>query len=80
MKIRMLVAVNGKVNGERMGPYAQNGEYELDDVRAVLFIGSAMAEEVLPPRPEAPGSMKDLAIDAENAAPVARRRNRAGAE
>ena len=49
MKVKMLQAVNGKVNGERMGPYAVGAEYEIEDERAILFIGSAMAEEVIPP-------------------------------
>lgn len=47
MKIKMLQHVNGKVNGERMGPYYKDREYELDTERAELFIGSAMAEAVL---------------------------------
>src|SRR4030067_477620 len=48
MKIRMLKYVNGKVNGVHMGPYLDGGEYDLDRERAELFIGSAMAEEVIP--------------------------------
>ena len=44
----MLKSVNGKVNGERMGPYVVGQEYDVDDARALLFIGSAMAEEVIP--------------------------------
>lgn len=51
MKIKMLVHVNGKVNGERMGPYVKGHEYDLEQDRADLFIGSAMAEEVIPPPP-----------------------------
>lgn len=47
MKVRMLQAVNEKVNGEFMGPYFNGLEYELDDDRAELFIGSRMAEEVI---------------------------------
>jgi hypothetical protein len=49
----MLKDVNGKVNGVRMGPYTLWKEYavpeEIDRERAELFIGSAMAEEVVPP-------------------------------
>src|SRR4030065_6879 len=48
MIIRMLKYVNGKVNGVHMGPYLDGGEYDLDRERAELFIGSAMAEEVIP--------------------------------
>jgi len=48
MKVKMLQAVTGKVNGERMGPYAVGAEYDIEDERAILFIGSAMAEEVIP--------------------------------
>jgi len=44
----MLVAVNGTVDGVKMGPYVKGAEYDLDDDRARLFIGSAMAEEVVP--------------------------------
>jgi len=58
MKIRMLKDVNGKVNGVRMGPYTLWKEYavpeEIDRERAELFIGSAMAEEVIPPPVIAP--------------------------
>lgn len=49
MKVKMLQSVNGKVNGVRMGPYTSGHEYDLDKKLAELFIGSAMAEEVLPP-------------------------------
>lgn len=49
MKVKMLKTVNGTVDGERMGPYHRDHEYDLDESRARLFIGSAMAEEVLPP-------------------------------
>lgn len=48
MKIKMLKYVNGKVNGIHMGPYLDGGEYDIDRERAELFIGSAMAEEVVP--------------------------------
>ena len=47
MKIKMLQTVNGKVNGVKMGPYTEGVEYDIDDERAQLFIGSAMAEEVV---------------------------------
>ena len=47
MKIKMLKYVNGKVNGIHMGPYLDGGEYDIDRERAELFIGSAMAEEVV---------------------------------
>ena len=51
MKIKMLKHVNGKVDGVRMGPYILGREYsvpdEIDKERAELFIGSAMAEEVI---------------------------------
>lgn len=53
MKVKMLRSVNGAVNGIEMGPYAIGQEYELDDERANLFIGSAMAVEVIPPAPPA---------------------------
>lgn len=46
MKVKMLQSVNGKVNGIRMGPYTEGKEYDLDQDRALLFIGSAMAEEI----------------------------------
>jgi len=49
MKIIMLQSVNGKVDGVRMGPYTEGVEYDLDDERAKLFIGSAMAAEYVPP-------------------------------
>lgn len=48
MKVKILKSVNGKVNGVQMGPYYLDHEYDLDQERAELFIGSAMAEEVLP--------------------------------
>jgi len=48
MNVKMLQTVNGKVDGVRMGPYTEGVEYDLDDERARLFIGSAMAEEVIP--------------------------------
>lgn len=48
MKIKMLTTVNGKVDGVRMGPYSEGHEYEVDEKTAKLFIGSAMAEEVVP--------------------------------
>ncbi len=52
MKVKMLVGVNGKVNGERMGPYVNGREYSVPDEmpqdHADLFMGSAMAEEVTP--------------------------------
>lgn len=55
MKIKMLVPVHGKVNGERMGPYYLGHEYatpdQISDERALLFMGSAMAEEVIDPPP-----------------------------
>jgi len=51
MKIRMLVNVNGTADGVKMGPYLANMEYEVKNDRAELFIGSAMAVEVLPPKP-----------------------------
>ena len=47
MKIKMLQTVSGKVNGVFMGPYREGMEYDLDTERAQLFIGSAMAEEVV---------------------------------
>lgn len=51
MKIKMLKYVNGKVNGVQMGPYLEGTEYDLDRERAELFIGSAIAEEVVPVEP-----------------------------
>lgn len=58
MKVKMLKHVNGKVNGIQMGPYLDGAEYDLERERAELFIGSAMAEEIVPeeiaPAPETP--------------------------
>lgn len=58
MKIKMLKYVNGKVNGIQMGPYLAGAEYDLERERAELFIGSAMAEEIvheeIAPAPETP--------------------------
>lgn len=47
MKVKMLKAVTGKVNGVQMGPYFVGHEYDLDRDRAELFIGSSMAEEIV---------------------------------
>jgi len=51
MKIRMLKHVNGTVNGVRMGPFVLGLEYavpeEITVEQADLFLGSAMAEEVV---------------------------------
>lgn len=53
MKIKMAKHVNGKVNGVVMGPYILGLEYsvpdEIDQARADLFLGSAMAEVVIDP-------------------------------
>lgn len=74
MKIRMLQHVNGKVNGAPMGPYFKGLEYELDAERAELFIGSAMAEEVLPPPVVA--EVAEAAEGAPEAEPASKRRRR----
>lgn len=63
MKIKMLKTVNGTVDGERMGPYHKDQEYDLDDSRARLFIGSAMAEEVLPPPQEEAAETQAESVD-----------------
>ncbi len=55
MKIKMLKAVSGKVNGVHMGPYINGREYSVPDEmpqdHAGLFMGSAMAEAVVAPVP-----------------------------
>ena len=80
MKIKMLQTVNGKVNGVKMGPYTEGVEYDLDTERAQLFVGSAMAEEVV----DAPPIVVDDVSDADSvvthtigeAEPTRRQRNR----
>lgn len=51
MKVKMLMHVYGTVDGVKMGPYYLGQLYELDKERAEIFIGSKMAEEVVPPKP-----------------------------
>lgn len=77
MKVKMRQHVNGKVNGERMGPYYKDHEYDLEQDRAKLFIGSSMAEEVIPPPPvvEA-GAVAVAAEPAPDPEPVIRRGRR----
>lgn len=51
MKVKALINIPKTVDGKPMGPYTKGQEYEMDTEKATLFIGSAMAEEVLPPPP-----------------------------
>ena len=74
MKIKMLQTVNGKVNGIKMGPYTEGVEYDLDTERAQLFIGSAMAEEVVVAPPLMVGYINTQNI--EDAQPTRRPRAR----
>jgi len=48
MRIRITKAIGSKVDGVPMGPYQLGREYDVDDERGRLFVGSAMAEEVIP--------------------------------
>lgn len=67
MKVKMLKAIQGKVNGVPMGPYSAGVEYDLDDERAQLFIGSAIAELVVPPAPPVPEPQPEAAQEAAQA-------------
>lgn len=49
MKCKILIEIPKTVDGKRMGPYAKGSVHDLDNDRAQLFIGSAMAEEVIDP-------------------------------
>lgn len=48
MKIRILKDLPRTIDGQKIGPFRAGQELEMDDANAALFIGSAMAEEVLP--------------------------------
>lgn len=48
MKIRILKDLPRTIDGQKIGPFRAGQELEMDDAHAALFIGSAMAEEVLP--------------------------------
>jgi hypothetical protein len=53
MKVRILHDLPTTIDGKKIGPFSAGQEVELDDALAAVFIGSAMAEEVLPePEPE----------------------------
>jgi hypothetical protein len=74
-KVKMLKDVRGKVNGVPMGPYPLGSVQELDDERADLFLGSAMAELVVDPVPDA---AEEAAAPAETAEPQPEPRGRRG--
>ncbi len=86
MKVKMLVGVNGKVNGERMGPYVNGREYSVPDEmpqdHADLFMGSAMAEAVVAPVPVevATEQMPVETVEAEPERPYRRNRKQADSE
>lgn len=53
MKVRILQNLPTVIDGKRLGPFTAGQEIDMNDAQAALFIGSAMAEEVLPePEPE----------------------------
>lgn len=48
MKVRILINLPATINGKKIGPFRAGQELEMDSSQAALFIGSAIAEEVLP--------------------------------
>ena len=53
MKVRILLDLPRTIDGKKIGPFSAGQQIEMDDAQAALFIGSAMAEEVLPePEPK----------------------------
>jgi hypothetical protein len=62
MKVRMLKAVNGTVDGVRMGPFFLGHEYDLDNDLAERFVQSALAEEALPGGDPAPLEVGEPAV------------------
>lgn len=54
MKVRILQNLPRTIDGKRIGPFTAGQVLEMADDQAKVFIGSTMAEEVIPePEPEA---------------------------
>jgi hypothetical protein len=77
MKVRILKNITRVVNGQVMGPFTAGEEVDLDQQRAELFIGSAMAEAVQEPAPE-PTEKADSAADEADREPARSRKSRGG--
>jgi hypothetical protein len=60
MKVRILHDLPTTIDGKKIGPFSAGQEVELDDALAAVFIGSAMAEEVLPEPEPATEDADDL--------------------
>lgn len=73
MKVRILLDLPKTIDGKPLGPFTEGQELEMDDAQAVMFIASAMAEEVLPPVEAVEDASIEIVIEdepAEFGAPV----------
>jgi len=63
MKVRILKDLPRTIDGKKIGPFTAGQELEMDDAQATVFIGSAMAEQVLPePVVEEEGAVPELDV------------------
>lgn len=68
MKVRILKDLPRTIDGKKIGPFTADHVHEMADAQARIFIGSGMAEEVIP-EPEI--------VPEVEAAPVVRSRRKA---
>lgn len=71
MKVKILQNLPRTIDGQKIGPFTQGQEINLDDAIAAKFIGSAFAEKYVEPVVDAPVQKPAKPVEASTGADAA---------